>query len=230
VTPAEEAGLVIGELYVVVNHNNAARDGSVLRFQEDDNTIEPYFEIMESNCPDWSRRRNRRGAQCCTRVDRLKPYKEKEMTPTEELEALLKKQEEQTVMIKALQEKIKKEEGYDCVTPVMRLASGGIGILFDDQFQAMLVNCNGRLRVNSTSIDCKYYNEQNLFKWIPCNRSDFKTGDIGYRANNGDKIDDTWRVCAILNDEQYWWINCTGDVRKSASTAYEHWYKLVLKD
>ncbi len=34
------------------------------------------------------------------------------MTPQQQLEALLKTQQEQTVMITALQEQIKKEEGY----------------------------------------------------------------------------------------------------------------------
>ncbi len=213
-TPAKKAGLVIGEIYVVVGtHPNGFLLGDEVKFIVDDKTSCPRFKRCYDGCAQYHSVRN------------VEP---KQLSPQQQLEALLKTQQEQTAMITALQEQIKKEEGYDCVTPVCRDFTGNPTILFDYGKQLLSVDSSGRLKIDHPGANVPYVSEPNLFKWIPIERSELKAGDIAYRTNcNNNIFDIEQQVCAIV-DERYCWFVRHGSLLKK-SREYDYWYKLVLK-
>ncbi len=60
-------------------------------------------------------------------------------------------------MITALQEQIKKEEGYDCVTPVCRSKTDKHSILFDNCKQLLEVDSSGRLKIDHPDAPYVWY-------------------------------------------------------------------------
>jgi len=214
-TPAEKAGLVVGEVYVVSEVLGSDFSvGDKVRFIRDDGSTCPRFK----RCYDGY-----------TQYVALSDLEPKQLSPQQQLEELLKTQQEQTAMITALQEQIKKEEGYDCVTPVCRSKKDKHCILFDDNKQSLSVDFLGKLKIDHPGANIPYMSEPNLFKWIPIDRSELKPGDIAYRTNKTDTAFVHIRsVCAIIDREYYWFTDADEIVIKDQAS-WKYWYKLVLK-
>ncbi len=216
-TPAERAGLVIGERYVFYKNDKTdcyfdIGDAVILHYDNDTSCLE--FKRVSDNKIQF--------------VDINDVKKEETMTTatTEELiQQAMQQQAEATKTIEALQLKLKEEQD-DSVENVFEFGANSGCILFSGNKQKMEVH-QGLLIVLSSYAG---YKSSADFKWVPIKREDLEPGDVAYRTDFSNSVcGDFDMVCAIVDSKSYYRIVSDENVCKY-DCIYKYWYKLTPID
>jgi hypothetical protein len=108
---------------------------------------------------------------------------------------------------------------------IEKFGGGGMGIKFP--------NRDASLRYSSlqkgctTDLVCNLGSDRVPCKLVPCNREDFKKGDIAFRTDDEEPdTNDLSNYCVILDYEYYAYISVGTDIVEDGVT-YPCWYKVV---